>query len=98
MPPMLVALKLIYISRFNSVLANIRKETLSGVYDVHTNIMQYPSIVQPTHARWERADMETDVKAITNGMNGHTISSRELTILPKLDPVYTRNFRIHDLC
>lgn len=80
------------------MLAGIRKETLSGVYDVHTNVMQYPSIAQPTHARWERADLETDLKAITNGMNGHAISSRELTVLPKLEPVYARNFRIHDLC
>jgi chromatin structure-remodeling complex protein RSC7 len=23
------------------------------VYDVHTNVMQYPKIMQPTHARWE---------------------------------------------
>lgn len=85
-------------SRFNSVLASIRKETLPGVYDIHTNTMQYPSIVQPTHARWERADIETDLKAITNGMNGHSIGSKELTILPKLEAVYARNFRIHDLC
>jgi chromatin structure-remodeling complex protein RSC7 len=88
---------LTYSSRFNSVLAGIRKETLSGVYDIHTNVIQYPSIVQPTHARWERADQDTDIKAITNGINGHSISSKELT-LPKLESVYTRNFRIHDLC
>ena len=32
-------------------------------------------------------------------MNGHTISSsNELTTLPKLEAVYARNFRIHDLC
>ena len=80
------------------MLVGVRKGTLSGVYDVHTNVMQYPSIVQPTHARWERADVETDLKAITNGMNGHAISSRELTVLPKLESVYARNFRIHDLC
>jgi len=85
-------------SRFNSVLAGIRKETLPGVYDIHTNTTQYPSIVQPTHARWERTDLETDMKAITNGMNGHVISSKVLTILAKLEPVYARNFRIHDLC
>ena len=80
------------------MLAGIRKETLPGLYDIHTNTMQYPSIAQPTHARWERADTETDLKAITNGMKGHTIRSNELTVLPKLESVYARNFRIHDLC
>lgn len=87
-------------SRFNSVLAGFRKEVLPGVYDIHTNTMQYPTTAQPTHARWERADTEPDVTAITNGMNGHTIESSDPTptTLPKLDPVYARNFRIHDLC
>lgn len=32
----------------------MRRANLGGVYDVHTNIMQYPKIMQPTHARWER--------------------------------------------
>ena len=42
-----------YTSRFNSSLAAQRRHNLNGVYDVHTNAMQYPKIMQPTHARWE---------------------------------------------
>jgi chromatin structure-remodeling complex protein RSC7 len=38
---------------FNSRLAAMRRETLAGVYDPHTNVMCYPRIMQPTHARWE---------------------------------------------
>ncbi|EED19513.1 nuclear localization protein NPL6, putative [Talaromyces stipitatus ATCC 10500] len=49
-------------SRFNSVLANVRRENLEGVYDVHTNYMQYPKIMQPTHARWERVAPSDDSK------------------------------------
>lgn len=41
-------------SRFNSALALQRRHSLNGVYDVHTNIMQYPKIMQPTHARWQQ--------------------------------------------
>ncbi|KAJ5774497.1 Chromatin-remodelling complex RSC SWI/SNF subunit Rsc7/Swp82 [Penicillium paradoxum] len=41
-------------SNFNSKLAEMRRANLGGVYDVHTNTMQYPKIMQPTHARWER--------------------------------------------
>lgn len=32
----------------------MRRATMDGIYDVHTNTMQYPQIMQPTHARWER--------------------------------------------
>lgn len=41
-------------SRFNSSILSARRENLEGVYDIHTNVMQYPKIMQPTHARWER--------------------------------------------
>ncbi|KAJ5477129.1 Chromatin structure-remodeling complex subunit rsc7 [Penicillium diatomitis] len=40
-------------SLFNSRLAEVRRETMTGTYDVHTNTMHYPKIMQPTHARWE---------------------------------------------
>ena len=43
-----------YTSRFNSSLAAQRRHNLNGVYNVHTNVMQYPKIMQPTHARWEQ--------------------------------------------
>ncbi|KAL9608528.1 MAG: hypothetical protein Q9167_006642 [Letrouitia subvulpina] len=42
-------------SRFNSSLASARRQVLHGQYDPHTNIMQYPKTMQPSHARWEEA-------------------------------------------
>lgn len=39
-------------SRFNSNLTAARRQNLDGFYDPHTNIVQYPKITQPTHARW----------------------------------------------
>ncbi|RDW93275.1 chromatin structure-remodeling complex subunit RSC7 [Aspergillus mulundensis] len=41
-------------ANFNAVLSHTRQQNLGGVYDIHTNIIQYPKIMQPTHARWER--------------------------------------------
>lgn len=49
--------------------------------------MQWPSHLQPTHARWELVDDRNN-----------TGSSNSPGRLPRLDPVYGRNFRIHDLC
>lgn len=61
--------------------------------------------MQPTHARWERVewdeanDGEDGQKQLENGVNtpeqdaDHGLPS----IFKKLDPVYTRNFMIHDL-
>ncbi|KAI9815337.1 MAG: hypothetical protein M1827_002817 [Pycnora praestabilis] len=46
-------------SRFNTSLAAARRRNLDGAYDPHTNIMQYPAITQPTHARWEQVPLET---------------------------------------
>ncbi|PGH23322.1 hypothetical protein AJ80_02574 [Polytolypa hystricis UAMH7299] len=40
-------------SLFNSRLLAARREAQNGVYDIHTNTMQYPQHMQPTHARWE---------------------------------------------
>jgi chromatin structure-remodeling complex protein RSC7 len=74
-------------SRFNSQLAASRRENTDGVYDIHTNVMQFPANMQPTHARWELVvDHES------------TIEPEQKDGLPHLDPVYGRNFRIHDLC
>ncbi|CAP91329.1 Pc13g02600 [Penicillium rubens Wisconsin 54-1255] len=61
-------------SNFNSKLAEMRRKNLGGVYDVHTNIMQHPKIMQPTHARWERvspapASVPTELTANMNLLN-----------------------------
>ncbi|KAI9704346.1 MAG: hypothetical protein M1836_007208 [Candelina mexicana] len=56
-------------SRFNSSLAAIRRQNLDGLYEPHTNIMHYPAITQPTHARWEQLPTES----ITPGWNGEEL-------------------------
>ncbi|KAI5299990.1 F-box protein: endocytic membrane traffic, recycling ReCYcling 1 [Ascosphaera pollenicola] len=48
---------------FNSNLAAIRAIANNGQYDVHTNMMQYPKNMQPTHVRWQPVpptDEDTD--------------------------------------
>ena len=62
-------------------------DNFNGVYDIHTNVMQWPAHMQPTHARWEIVDDRSENQ-------GPEKDGR----LPHLDPVYGRNFRIHDLC
>jgi len=66
-------------SRFNSSLAAMRHANLEGVYDTHTNLMFYPKIMQPTHARWEHISPPStheEPKAVTNGLtNGYHANS-----------------------
>ncbi|KIV95141.1 hypothetical protein, variant [Exophiala mesophila] len=76
-------------SRFNSSLATTRTGNLEGVYDIHTNLMQWPAHTQPTHARWEVV-----VDSKPRIPNSDDIPTK----LPALDPVYGRNFCIHDVC
>ncbi|KAF2645108.1 hypothetical protein P280DRAFT_466343 [Massarina eburnea CBS 473.64] len=45
-------------SRFNASLSALRKANLNGVYDAHTNLMCYPKVTQPTHAKWEEVPQE----------------------------------------
>ncbi|KAJ5760574.1 Chromatin-remodelling complex RSC SWI/SNF subunit Rsc7/Swp82 [Penicillium odoratum] len=61
-------------STFNSKIVEIRRGTMGGVYDVHTNTMHYPQITQPTHVRYERvppseagstAELMTDLSSLT---------------------------------
>lgn len=66
--PTLCTLKLTGDSVFNSKLLEMRKSTMAGIYDVHTNSMQYPQIMQPTHCRWERvppADLNKDMSSLS---------------------------------
>ncbi|KAF2205620.1 nuclear localization protein [Delitschia confertaspora ATCC 74209] len=54
-------------SRFNSTLAAARRQTHEGIYDAHTNMMCYPKIMQPTHARWEEVPAsESDVAPVVS--------------------------------
>lgn len=43
-----------FTSRFNTHLACHRRQNLHGLYDTQTNVMQYPKIMQATHARWKQ--------------------------------------------
>jgi chromatin structure-remodeling complex protein RSC7 len=88
----------------------MRRKTLNGVYDPHTNMMHYPSIMQPTHARWERVP-DIEAKSIEE-MNGslHSFSkdhnhedeispdadARPASIFAPVKPAYSRNFLIVD--
>ena len=53
------------ISRFNSSMAAMRRRNLNGIYDPHTNQMQYPRTMQPTHARWEPVNADADAMDAT---------------------------------
>lgn len=64
-------------SRSNSAMTELRRANLNGIYDTHTNMMFYPKIMQPTHAKWEQIPppippAEAEQKQLTNGLtNGH---------------------------
>ncbi|KAI0860635.1 hypothetical protein F4860DRAFT_479013 [Xylaria cubensis] len=73
-------------SRFNAELAVVRRQNIAGVYDVHTNTMQYPSIMQPTHARIEQVI----------DSSSQTDNSNENPRFPPLDPRIPRNFTVVD--
>ena len=65
----------------------MRKANLDGVYDTNTNLMFYPKITQPTHARWEQIappslslTQTTSHKQLTNGLpNGDSHLSNGIT-------------------
>ena len=53
-------------SRFNSELLNSRRETMNGIYDIYTNQIHLPKIMQPSHARWEELPQaEPDLQSLT---------------------------------
>ncbi|CAG8922581.1 unnamed protein product [Penicillium salamii] len=66
-------------SNYNHKLSDMRRANLNGVYDVHTNIMQYPKIMQPTHARWERVPPGPELATatgLTSEMNSLNIDTK----------------------
>ena len=58
-------------SRFNHTLAENRRAAFNGVYDIQTNIVQYPRATQPTHARWEAVDDEDTSQKEANMSENH---------------------------
>lgn len=92
-------------SKFNSTLKTARHLTLDGVYDSNTNMMFYPKIMQPTHAKWEYIPSESAAiqsmnPRLTNGhANGHDDAMEvdpEPTLLSKVPAVISRNFTVVD--
>lgn len=97
-------------SQFNSSLAANRRFNLNGVYDVHTNIIQYPKIMQHTHAKWEQIFPETIEKKssiqLDSKPNGIDLDENESavqeyeerhdSIFPPLPKSYAHNFTIVD--
>jgi chromatin structure-remodeling complex protein RSC7 len=68
---------------------------LNGIYDPHTNIMQYPKIMQPTHAKWVQID---DYEVKSKGATPHDqTSGDEPTIFPPVDPILSRNYMVVDI-
>ena len=85
-------------------MAATRKSTHDGVYDPHTNMMFYPTIMQPTHAKWEQIPPQhptessqplTNGSAHTNGDHPMTTDSQP-TIFSSVPPVVSRNYAVID--
>jgi chromatin structure-remodeling complex protein RSC7 len=79
-------------------LGALRRANLNGIYDPHTNVMQYPKTMQPTHARWEQID---DNEVQTNGSlpNGHAEDPENgevHSMFTPVQPIYSRNYMIVD--
>jgi chromatin structure-remodeling complex protein RSC7 len=93
-----IFLLLIFSSRFNSSLGALRRNTLNGIYDPHTNVMLYPKNMQPTHARWEQIDdNEAEIKReLTNGHTADHDDEEVHSIFTPVKPIYSRNYMIVD--
>lgn len=85
---------LILSSQFNAALGAVRRANLGGIYDPHTNTMQYPKTMQPTHARWEQIDGH-EVEARGN-VSDDDREDGTRSIFPPVKPIYSRNFMIID--
>ena len=72
--------------------------------------MQYPKIMQPTHARWEQvpapppksqalritADRNNEILANDTTIQGYDSDQGQNTIFPAIPPVFTRSYVITD--
>ena len=68
----------------------MRQKNLEGVYDTHTNSLQYPKIMQPTHARWEESTCPT------YSPSAEPDQARE-SRFPRVPAILKRNFLISDI-
>ncbi|KAJ4300136.1 chromatin structure-remodeling complex subunit RSC7 [Collariella sp. IMI 366227] len=71
-------------SNFNSQLAEFRRFNQNGVYDIHTNQMHYPAVMQPTHARIEQVVDREDAPPSNSA------------VFPNVKPAISRNFLVMD--
>jgi chromatin structure-remodeling complex protein RSC7 len=73
-------------SVFNANINAIRKHNNAGVYDIHTNIMQYPAIMQPTRARIEQISPEDEASR-----------AEKSELFPAVPYKMSRNFAVMDI-
>ncbi|KAK0722016.1 chromatin remodelling complex Rsc7/Swp82 subunit-domain-containing protein [Lasiosphaeria miniovina] len=73
-------------SQFNSILSAVRRQNLNGVYDIHTNQIQYPAIIQPTHVRIVQVADTDEPKQPAD----------PTTLFQPVKPAVSRNFLIMD--
>ncbi|KAF5982579.1 nuclear localization NPL6 [Fusarium coicis] len=71
-------------STFNAGINAIRKLNNAGVYDIHTNVMQYPATMQPTRARIEQVAPEDEQ------------ATADSAIFPPVPTKMARNFLVAD--
>lgn len=66
------------------------------MYDVHTNVIQYPKTMQPTHAKW--VQINDEVEANGQLTNGHTNDHGDevTSMFTPVKPIYSRNYMIVD--
>lgn len=76
---------LTYDSTFNAGINAIRRLNNTGVYDIHTNVMQYPKAMQPTRARIEQVAPEAEAAA-----------SNDSTVFGPVSLKMARNFYVTD--
>ncbi|CAK7235514.1 chromatin structure-remodeling complex subunit RSC7 [Sporothrix curviconia] len=81
-------------SAFNSILTAARQSTLAGVYDIHTNLVQYPASMQPQRARAVLVNDEAKNEAKNDDENDDEALS---AVFPPLPPHVARNFYVADL-
>lgn len=70
-------------SQFNAEIGAIRRSNNKGVYDIHTNMVQFPASMQPTRARIEQ-------------IADSTVAPTNSKIFTPLNPKIPRNFKVID--
>ncbi|KAG6004188.1 hypothetical protein E4U21_001329 [Claviceps maximensis] len=80
-------------SIFNASINAIRRLNNRGVYDVHTNVMQYPAMMQPTRVRIEQVSPHESTTTNTSTTAATWTTSQKF---PPVSPRMAKNFLIMD--